>query len=145
MTGHGSFGLSDSDENTSVQINGTVHDFHTESEDGLVIVDNLHVDGRITGDAQGTFGVVRGIEQDARQANKTGVMYDVVIVHQEEWFNITGISALPNSNLGAGAHHNESWSYDAKQTHWENRTIRTVWEQTGPDPSITINLFYFDI
>ena len=135
MTGHGSFGLSDSDENTSVQINGTVHDFHTESEDGLVIVDNLHVDGRITGDAQGTFGVVRGIEQEARQANKTGVMYDVVIVHQEEWFNITGISALPNSNLGAGAHHNESWSYDAKQTHWENRTIRTVWEQTGPDPS----------
>ena len=69
------------------------------------------------------------------QANETGVMYDVIIVHQEDWFNITGISALPNSDLGAGAHHNESWSYDAKQAEWENRTIRTVWSQTGPDPS----------
>ena len=37
--------------------------------------------------------------------------------------------------MGAGAHHNESWSYDAKQSDWDNRTIRTVWSQTGPDPS----------
>ena len=135
MSGHGSFGFSDSDDNASIQINGTVHDFHIEIEDGMMIVDDLHVDGRITGDAQGTFGVVRGIEQEATQTNKSGTMFDVVIVHQEEWFNVTGIAALPNSNLGAGAHHNESWSYDAKQADWDNRTIRTVWEQTGPDPS----------
>ena len=54
---------------------------------------------------------------------------------QEEWFNITGIAALPNSDLGSGAHYNESWSYDAIQADWDNRTIRTVWSQTGPDPS----------
>ena len=135
MIGQGTFGFSGEDENASVQINGTIHDFHQEQEDGLVTVDDLHVDGIITGDAQGTFGVVRTIEDFTSQANETGVMYDVIIVHQEDWFNITGISALPNSDLGAGAHHNESWSYDAKQAEWDNRTIRTVWSQTGPDPS----------
>ena len=136
MVGHGTFGFSGEDENASVQINGTIYDFHQEQEDGLVTVDSLHVDGVITGDAQGTFGVVRVIEDsDYTQVNDTGVLYDVVIVHQEDWFNLTGITALPNSDLGVGAHHNESWSYDAKQSHWDNRTIRTVWSQTGPDPS----------
>ena len=135
MVGHGSFGFAGEDENASVQINGTIYDFHQEQEDGLVTVDDLHIDGIITGDAQGTFGVVRTIEDYTSQANETGVMYDVIIVHQEDWFNLTGISALPNSELGAGAHHNESWSYDAIQSDWDNRTLRTVWSQTGPDPS----------
>jgi len=135
MIGEGTFGFSGDDENASVQVNGTIHDFHQEQEDGIVTVDDIHVDGIITGDAQGTFGVVRTIEDTMSQANETGVMYDVIIVHQEDWFNITGIAALPNSDLGAGAHYNESWSYDAKQGDWENRTIRTVWSQTGPDPS----------
>ena len=135
MIGEGTFGFSGEDENASVQINGTIHDFHQEQEDGFVTVDDLHVDGVITGDAQGTFGVVRNIEDTTTQANETGTMFDVIIVHQEDWFNITGIAALPNSDLGAGAHYNESWSYDAKQADWDNRTIRTVWSQTGPDPS----------
>ena len=135
MIGEGTFGFSGEDENASVQINGTIHDFHQEQEDGMVTVDDLHVSGIITGDAQGTFGVVRTIEDTTTQANETGTMFDVIIVHQEDWFNITGIAALPNSDLGAGAHHNESWSYDAKQADWDNRTIRTVWSQTGPDPS----------
>ena len=135
MIGEGTFGFSGEDDNASVQINGTIHDFHQEQEDGMVTVDDLHVDGIITGDAQGTFGVVRTIEDTTTQANETGTMFDVIIVHQEDWFNITGIAALPNSDLGAGAHHNESWSYDAKQADWDNRTIRTVWSQTGPDPS----------
>ncbi|MBJ64064.1 MAG: hypothetical protein CMB55_04635 [Euryarchaeota archaeon] len=135
MIGQGSFGFSDQDENASVQVNGTIHDFHQEQEDGLVTVDDLHVDGVITGDAQGTFGVVRTIEGETNQPNENGTQFEVIIVHQEDWFNITGIAALPNSNLGAGAHYNESWSYDAKQADWDNRTIRTVWSQTGPDPS----------
>lgn len=135
MIGHGTFGFSGSDENASVQVNGTIHDFHQEQESGIVTVDDLHIDGIITGDAQGNFGVVRTIEDTTTQANDTGSLFDVVIVHQEDWFNITGIAALPNSDLGAGATHNESWSYDAKQSDWDNRTIRTVWSQSGPDPS----------
>ena len=135
MIGDGTFGFVNQDENASVQINGTIHDFHQEHEDGFVTVDDIHIDGIIVGDAQGNFGIVRTIEGEKSQANDTGSMFDVIIVHQEEWFNLTGITALPNSNLGAGSHHNESWSYDAKQSDWDNRTIRTVWTQTGPDPS----------
>ena len=135
MIGEGTFGFSESDENASVQINGTIYDFHQEQLDGIVTVDDIHIDGIITGDVQGNFGFVRGIEGEMSQANATGTMYDVIIVHQEEWFNLTGISALPNSNLGAGAHHNESWSYDSIYAEYENRTIRTVWVQEGPDPS----------
>jgi hypothetical protein len=135
MVGHGTFGFSGDDENASVQINGTIYDFHQEQEDGIVIVDDLHVDGIITGDAQGNFGVVRTIEDSMVQRNDSDVEFDVIIIHQEEWFNITGIAALPNSDLGSGAHYNESWSYDAIQADWDNRTIRTVWSQTGPDPS----------
>ena len=56
MSGDGSFGFSDSDDNASIQINGTVHDFHIEIEDGMMIVDDLHVDGRITGDV--LFGIL---------------------------------------------------------------------------------------
>ena len=91
MIGEGTFGFSGEDENASVQINGTIHDFHQEQEDGFVTVDDLHVDGIITGDAQGTFGVVRTIEDTTTQANETGTVFDVIIVHQEDWFNITGI------------------------------------------------------
>ena len=45
-----------------------------KKEDGIVTVDDLHVDGIITGDAQGTFELVRTIEGAMSQANETGVM-----------------------------------------------------------------------
>ncbi|MDP6869973.1 MAG: hypothetical protein QGI21_04295 [Candidatus Poseidoniaceae archaeon] len=135
LEGSGTFGFNSEDENSSVVINGTVHDFHQKEIDGLVTIDDVHVDGTITGDAQGTFGVMRTIEQSGTQTSWNGTTYDVVIIHQENWFNLTGISALPNSELGVGAHHNESWLYEAPQSSWDNRTIRTVWEQTGPEPS----------
>ena len=91
MVGQGTFGYAEADENSSVQINGTIHDFHQEQENGFVTVDDLHISGRITGDAQGTFGVVRGIEDYTTQANETGVMYDVIIVHQEDWLSLIHI------------------------------------------------------
>ena len=135
LVGYGNFGFTGSDENASVQVNGTIIDFHQEQEDGLVIVDDIHIDGLITGDMEGNFGLVRTIEEFDTQPNETGVMYDVAIIHHETWFNLTGITALPNSDLGAGAHHNDSYYYDAVQAHWDNRTIRNIWTQTGPDPS----------
>ena len=53
MIGEGTFGFSESDENASVQINGTIYDFHQEQLDGIVTVDDIHIDGIITGDVQG--------------------------------------------------------------------------------------------
>ena len=135
LVGHGTFGVTGNDNNSSVRVNGTIYDFHQKTEDGLTMIDNLHVDGIISGDAQGTFGVVRNIESTGTQANDTGTEFDVIVIHQEDWLNITGVNGFPSDRFEAGASHNESWSYDAVQSDWDNRTIRRVWSQTGPDPS----------
>ena len=41
---------------------------------------------------QGTFGVVRTIEDTGMQANATGELFLVNVIFQESWFNITGIN-----------------------------------------------------
>ena len=136
IRGSGTFGFVEQDENATVAINGTVHDFHQWSEDGETVADRLHVDGVLTGDAEGTFGIVRDIEATLDAENATGVMHRVHIIHQEEWFNFTGLNGGSFfGNQGLGAHHNESWSYDVVDIDHDNRTIRVIWQQSGPDPS----------
>ena len=136
IRGSGTFGFVEQDENATVAINGTVHDFHQWSEDGEIVADRLHVDGVLTGDAEGTFGIVRDIEATLDAENATGVMHRVHIIHQEEWFNFTGLNGGSFfGNQGLGAHHNESWSYDVVDIDHDNRTIRVIWQQSGPDPS----------
>jgi hypothetical protein len=94
------------------------------------------MDGVITGDAQGTFGIVRSIEETGDQANATQVVFLVNVIHQETWFNITGINGGNFfDGQGVGANHNQSWDYQVVQSEWENRTVRLVWEETGADPS----------
>lgn len=136
IRGSGTFGFVEQDENSSVAINGTVHDFHQWSEDGEVVADRLHVDGVLTGDAEGTFGIVRDIEATVDAENASGVSHRVHIIHQEDWFNFTGLNGGSFfGNQGVGAHHNESWSYDVVDIDNDNRTIRVIWQQTGPDAS----------
>ena len=136
IRGSGTFGFVEQDENTSVAINGTVHDFHQWSEDGETIADRLHVDGVLTGDAEGTFGIVRDIDATLDAENASGVSHRVHIIHQEEWFNFTGLNGGSFfGNQGIGAHHNESWSYDVVGIDHDNRTIRVIWQQSGPDAS----------
>ncbi len=134
--GQGTFGLNEEDENSSIMINGTIHDLHWLTEDGITLEDDLHMDGVITGDAQGTFGIVRTIEETGDQANATQEIFLVNVIHQETWFNITGINGGNFfDGQGVGANHNESWDYQVVQSEWENRTVRIVWEETGADPS----------
>ena len=136
LTGQGTFGLNDEDDNASIMINGTIHDFHVLTEDGLTVIDDLHMDGTITGDAQGTFGIVRTIEETGMQANSSQVEFLVNVIHQDTWFNITGINGGNFfDDQGVGATHNESWDYQVVQSNWENRTVRLVWVETGADPS----------
>ena len=47
--GQGTFGLNEEDENSSIMINGTIHDLHWLTEDGITLKDDLHMDGVITG------------------------------------------------------------------------------------------------
>ena len=134
--GQGTFGVNEEDENSSILINGTIHDLHWLTEDGITLKDDLHLDGVITGDAQGNFGIVRGIEETGNQANATQVVFLVNVIHQNTWFNLTGVNGGNFfDGQGIGATHNESWDYQVVQSEWENRTVRMVWEETGADPS----------
>ena len=85
---------------------------------------------------QGNFGVVRGIEQSGNQANATGVVFPVNVIHEESWFNLTGVNGGNFfDGAGIGATHNQTWDYQVIYSDWENRTIRLVWEETGAESS----------
>ena len=136
LYGTGTFGFSDQDENASLQVNGTILDLHTKVEDGVTTIDDLHVDGVLTGDVQGSFGVVRGIETTGMQTNATGEAFLVNVIFQESWFNLTGINGGNFfGGAGLGATHNQTWDYQAVNADWDNRTVRLVWRETGPDAS----------
>jgi hypothetical protein len=134
--GDGTFGFEDEEENSSMVVNGTVHTFHNRVEDGITLIDDVHVDGTLSGDVQGTFGVLQTIEETGTQRNHTLVEHDVNVIHSETWFNVTGIGG---SNFfggsGAGSYYNNSYIYQATNADWNNRTVRLVWTETGPDPS----------
>jgi len=134
--GSGTFGFADEEDDSSIMINGTIYDFHTLVEDGQTKIDDIHLDGDITGDVQGTFGIVRTIEQTGNQINATGAKFLVNVIHEETWFNLTGVNGGNFfDGAGIGSTHNESWNYQAVQSDWDNRTVRLVWEQTGADAS----------
>lgn len=136
VIGSGTFGFSESDNESSVTINGTIYQFHTKSELGITLIDELHIDGDITGDVQGNFGVLRGIELTGTQANATGEQFPVNVIHEESWFNLTGVNGGNFfDGAGIGATHNQTWDYQVIYSDWENRTVRLVWEETGADSS----------
>lgn len=136
LVGSGTFGFAESDNESSVIINGTIYDFHSLIEQGITITDDIHIDGDITGDVQGTFGVVRGIELTGTQANTTGTKFPVNVIHEESWFNLTGINGGNFfDGAGIGATHNQTWDYQVIYSDWDNRTVRFVWEETGADSS----------
>ncbi|MEC7273026.1 MAG: choice-of-anchor X domain-containing protein, partial [Candidatus Thermoplasmatota archaeon] len=136
IRGDGTFGFTDQEENSSMVVNGTVYNFHTRVEDGITLIDDVHVDGTLSGDVQGTFGVVQSIEQTGKQLNHTLVEHDVNVIHSETWFNVTGIGGSSFfGGSGAGTYYNDSYIYQATNADWDNRTVRLVWTETGPDPS----------
>ena len=90
IRGDGTFGFEDQEENSSMVVNGTVYNFHNRVEDGITLVDDVHVDGTLSGDVQGTFGAVQTIEQTGKQLNHTLVEHDVNVIHSETWFNVPG-------------------------------------------------------
>ena len=129
----GSFDFSNSEENSTMVVNGTVHNIYQKSVDGLKTDDQLHVDGTFSGDINGDFGIVRDILQSGPQANATGQMFQVNVIHTESWVNLTGAG----SNLfDIEAVHNNTWDYEVPQDHWENRTVRLRWDSNeGGEPS----------
>ena len=136
IIGSGTFGFEDQDNESSIAVNGTIYDFHSLIEDGQTKIDDIHVDGDITGDVQGTFGIVRYIEETGQQVNASGVSFLVNVIHEDTWFNLTGINGGNFfDGAGIGSTNNNSLNYQAVQSDWDNRTVRLVWEETGADAS----------
>ncbi len=136
IRGHGTFGAEDQDDNATMVINGTIFNLETDVVNGQTVTDDIHIDGTLSGDVQGTFGIVKGIETSGMQSNYSGDEFEVNVIHEESWFNITGINGGNFfDGAGAGAYHNNSWNYQSVNSHWDNRTVRIAWEETGPDAS----------
>ena len=135
IRGHGTFDIGDDSDNQSTTINGTIYSFVQESRDGITIEDYMHVDGTISGDAQGTWGILRQIEDTGIAVNSTGGQFEVNVIHQQVWFNLTGAGGIWLEDIGIGAYHNQTWDYQTLPIDWENRTIRYAWETTGVDAS----------
>ena len=126
IKGEGEFGFLIQDSQFEVQVNGTVADIHIEELGGEVIEDRIVVDGEYTGDASGSFGFVRWIEESTTQENATGEKFEVDMIRNEFWFNISGTPIGPISQE-IEAEHNLTFEYTVPQTDWENRTIRYVY------------------
>ena len=80
--------------------------------------------------------MLRDIEETSTATNSTGVEHDVVVIHDQNWFNLTGVGGFGFEGLSAGAHHNQTWSYDVVQAEYENRTVYRRWQTTGPDADV---------
>jgi len=136
LWGSGTFGFDDEDENSTLVVNGTILEIRSKVENGTTLTDNLHVDGTLSGDVQGTFGILREIEETDEQANASGQVFPVNVIHQDSWFNITGVNGGNFfDGAGIGATHNQTWDYQVVHSDWDNRTVRFAWRETGPNPS----------
>ncbi len=126
IKGDGEFGFLVDEGQWQVQVNGTIPDLHIEQLGGEVIQDRIIVDGEYTGDASGSFGLVRWIEESTVQENADGDKYEVDVMRNEFWLNISGTPIGPISQE-IEAEHNLTFEYTVPQTDWENRTIRYLY------------------
>ena len=123
IKGSGDFGFPIREDQFNVQVNGTISDLHMEQRGGEVVEDRIIVDGEYTGDVSGSFGLVRQIERSDIQMNSTGEKFEVDVIRNEVWFNV---SSTPIGPIGQEfqAEHNLTFEYTVPQTDWDNRTIR---------------------
>ena len=144
ISADGTFDISDKDEKSEdnetqdsqgTVINGTIVHFETESIDGLTVEDYMHVYGTISGETEGTWGLLREIEDVGPSANSTGDVFTVNVIHNQVWYNLTGAAGLFAEDIGVGQYHNQTWDYQAMPIDWKNKTIRYAWRTTGPSPS----------
>ena len=122
-TGNANFDFVVEDEQPYIYANGTVDNFHFEERNGLIIVDTIRLDGTYSGDASGSFGLIRQIEDTVSQVNNSGINFEVNKIQNEVWFNVSSISNFP-IDQELTAEHNLTYEYTVPQSTWANPTIR---------------------
>ena len=131
IKGSGDFSFLASDEDPYILFNGTIPNFHLESEGGETIFDTLIMDGTYSGDAEGSFGLVRKIEDSGTYKNDSGELHIADKIRNEYWFNVSATPFIP-LNEELVAEHNLTFEYTSPQIDWENRTFRfTFVEDNG--------------
>ena len=123
IRGDGTFDFAESEEGATIVVNGTVPVFWLESQDGMTTVNTIRMDGDISGDVTGEIGLVVEIIETGEQQNETGQSFDVNVIRNENWLNISQITGL-GTNLDLEAEHNLTFEYQVPEEHWMNRTIR---------------------
>lgn len=121
--GNADFNFVVEDERPYVYANGTVDSVHFEERNGLIIVDTIRLDGTYSGDASGSFGIIRQIEDTVAQVNNSGINFEVNKIRNEFWFNVSSISNFP-IDQELTAEHNLTFEYTVPQSTWDNPTIR---------------------
>ena len=124
--GNANFNFIVEDEQPYIYANGTVDNLHFEERNGLIIVDTIRLDGTYSGDASGSFGLIRQIEDTVSQVNNSGVNFEVNKIQNEFWFNVSSISNFP-IDQELTAEHNLTYEYTVPQSTWENPTIRYLY------------------
>ena len=121
--GNADFNFIVSEEQPFIYTNGTVDNLHFEERSGLIVVDTLRVDGTYSGDASGSFGILRYIEDKGSQMNSSGVNFEVNKIRNENWFNVSSIPTFP-VNQEFNAEHNLTYEYTVPQSNWYQPIIR---------------------
>jgi len=131
IRGDGTFDFAESEDGATIVVNGTVPVFWIESQGGMTTENTIRMDGDISGDVTGEIGLVIEIIETGQQQNETGQSFDVNVIRNENWLNISQITGL-GSNLDLEAEHNLTFEYQVPEEHWLNRTIRYKYvEDTG--------------
>ena len=131
IRGDGTFDFAESEDGATIVVNGTVPVFWIESQGGMTTENTIRMDGDISGDVTGEIGLVIEISETGQQQNETGQSFDVNVIRNENWLNISQITGL-GSNLDLEAEHNLTFEYQVPEEHWLNRTIRYKYvEDTG--------------
>ena len=131
IKGGGDFSFVASDRDPYLLFNGTIPIIHIESEGGETISDTLIIDGKYSGDAEGSFGLVREIEDRRTFTNESGELHIADKIRNEYWFNISATPFIP-LNEELMAEHNLTFEYTSPQIDWDNRTFRyTFVEDNG--------------
>ena len=103
------------------------------------ISDTLIIDGTYSGDAEGSFGLVREIEDRRTFTNESGELHIADKIRNEYWFNISATPFIP-LNEELMAEHNLTFEYTSPQIDWDNRTFRyTFVEDNGSKFGTLVN------
>ncbi|RZD33696.1 MAG: hypothetical protein CXT72_07305 [Methanobacteriota archaeon] len=121
--GEGEFGFVASESQPYIVVNGTIDNVHYEDRNGLIIADTIRINGEYNGDASGTFGMVRFIDERTTEQNASGNYFEVNKIYNEYWFNV---SATPIGPIDQEfqAEHNLTFEYTVPQADWDSPTIR---------------------